>query len=73
MTLASLEPHWRTLAGAAVGASGGALYAYFVGCHDGTCAITSSVWTAGLFFGFTGAVVGMPGPRKDPPRGSDPA
>ena len=64
---ARLGAHWRTALGAAVGAAGGALYAHFVGCHTGTCAITSSVWTAGAFFGVTGAIVGMPGPRKDAP------
>lgn len=56
--------HWRTALGAALGAAGGALYAHFVGCHTGTCAITSSVSTAAIFFGVTGAIVGMPGPRK---------
>lgn len=66
--VAALRPHWRTALGALVGATGGALYAHFVGCHTGTCAITSSVWSAGTFFGLTGAVVGMPGPRKEPPR-----
>jgi hypothetical protein len=60
-----LRPHWRTALGAALGATGGALYAHFIGCHTGTCAITSSVWSAGFFFGVTGAVVGMPGPRRD--------
>jgi hypothetical protein len=60
-----LRPHWRTVLGAALGATGGALYAHFIGCQTGTCAITSSVWSAGLFFGITGAIVGMPGPRKD--------
>ncbi len=56
---------WRTLLGAAVGAAGGALYAHYVGCHTGTCLITSSVWTAGAFFGLTGALVAMPGPPRD--------
>ena len=60
--------HWRTALGAAAGAVGGALYAHFVGCRTGTCAITSSVWTAGLFFGVTGALVAMPGPKRDAPR-----
>jgi hypothetical protein len=59
--------HWRTALGAAAGAAGGALYAHFVGCHTGTCLITSSVWTAGLFFGVTGALVAAPGPRRDAP------
>lgn len=60
-----LRPHWRTALGALAGAGGGAAYAYFVGCHTGTCLITSNVWTAAAFFGFTGAVVGMPGPRRE--------
>jgi hypothetical protein len=60
--------HWRTILGATAGASGGALYAHFVGCHTGTCLITSSVWTAGLFFGVTGALVAMPGPKRDSDR-----
>lgn len=59
-----LKPHWRTALGAAVGATGGALYAHFVGCHSGTCMITSNVWTAAVFFGVTGAVVGFPGPSR---------
>ena len=58
--------HWRTALGALLGAAGGAAYAHFIGCHTGTCALTSNVWTAGLFFGFTGALVGAPGPRKSP-------
>jgi hypothetical protein len=61
---ARLRPHWRTGLGALLGGAGGALYAHFVGCHTGTCAITSSVWTAALFFGVTGAVVGLPGPAR---------
>ncbi len=63
-----LRRHWRTALGAAAGAAGGALYAHFIGCHTGTCLITSSVWTAGLFFGFTGAVVALPGPPQPEPR-----
>jgi outer membrane lipoprotein SlyB len=58
-----LARHWRTALGALAGAAGGGLYAHFVGCHTGTCLITSSVWTAALFFGATGALVAMPGPR----------
>jgi len=59
--------HWRTALGASAGAAGGALYAHFIGCHTGACLITSSVWTAALFFGVTGALVAAPGPRKDAP------
>lgn len=59
--------HWRLLAGGALGAAGGAAYAHFIGCHTGTCAITSNVWTAAAFFGFTGSVIAAPGSAQDPP------
>ncbi len=71
MIRALVRRHWRTALGAAAGATGGALYAHFVGCRTGTCLITSSVWTAGAFFGLTGALVAMPGPRRDPPATGD--
>ncbi len=72
MTLSRLRPHWRTLLGALIGGGGGALYAYLIGCQSGTCLLTSNVWTSALFFGFTGAVVGAPGPRegRTPPAGA---
>lgn len=63
--------HWRTALFAALGAIGGALYAHFVGCRTGTCMITSSVSRATIFFGVTGAIVGMPGPRRDAPPGRE--
>lgn len=59
--------HWRTAVGAVVGAAGGAAYAHFIGCHSGTCALTSNVWTAGLFFGVTGAIIGGPGNGRGRP------
>ena len=55
-----LRSNWRTLAGAAAGALGGGLYAHFVGCQAGTCALTSNVWVASLFFGITGAIALTP-------------
>lgn len=64
-----LSGHWRTALGAAAGALGGGLYAHFVGCHTGTCLLTSTVWGAAAFFGVTGAIVAAPGPRREPPRG----
>ncbi|HET9552342.1 MAG TPA: hypothetical protein VFP50_05190 [Anaeromyxobacteraceae bacterium] len=60
-----LGGHRRTLHGAAAGAIGGAAYAHFVGCRTGTCAITSSPLVSALFFGFTGAVIAAPGPRRE--------
>jgi len=68
VTLETIRPHWRTILGAAVGATGGALYAHYVGCNTGSCGITGNPWVAGLFFGFSGAVVSMPGPKKEEPR-----
>lgn len=59
-----LRAHWRTLLGVAVGAALGGGYAYFVGCRTGTCPLTGNVWTAAAFFGFTGGVVGFPGPGR---------
>ncbi len=64
------QAHWRTAAGALLGALAGAAYAYFIGCSSGTCPLTSNVWTAALFFGFTGGVVGIPGPRAERGRGA---
>ncbi len=63
---ALLRRHWRTLLGAAAGAVGGALYAHFIGCRTGTCALTSSPWRAAAFFGLTGAVALWPSsPRRE--------
>jgi len=42
------------LAGIVIGATGGFLYYYFIGCRTGTCPITSSPWLSMLW----GAAVG---------------
>ena len=47
--------HWLKFAGAAVGALGGYLYYYYVGCVSGTCPITSNPWRMTLY----GAVLGL--------------
>jgi hypothetical protein len=65
--------HWRTAAGAGLGAVAGAAYAYFIGCNTGTCPLTSNVGTAALFFGFAGGVVGVPGPPRTREREESPA
>ncbi len=49
-----VRTRWRSILGVAAGASVGAAYAHFIGCHTGTCLITSNIWTAGGF----GAVLG---------------
>ncbi len=66
--------YWTVALGAVVGAAGGAAYAYFIGCKTGTCLLTGDVRIAALFFGVTGAIVGLPAPKKrdaaqpDPPQ-----
>ena len=52
MTL--LKNHWLTLAGVALGALGGYLYYYFVGCNSGTCVITSKPFNSTIY----GALMG---------------
>jgi hypothetical protein len=55
---------WRfTAIAAALGAGVAGAYAYFVGC-DGTCPLTSNVWTASLYGSGVGALVGWPGRRE---------
>lgn len=46
--------HWLKLAGLIVGAAGGYLYYYFVGCGTGTCPITSNPWRITLYGGIMG-------------------
>lgn len=65
--------HWRTALGVLAGASAGALYAHFVGCRTGTCPLTSSPWSAGLYGALVGAVVGWPAARGREPASADPA
>jgi hypothetical protein len=35
---------WKPFLGIVLGALGGFLYYYFIGCQSGTCPITSSSW-----------------------------
>lgn len=44
-----LQKYWVTILGVILGALGGFLYWYFVGCEDGTCAIKSSPWSMTLW------------------------
>jgi hypothetical protein len=46
-----------TLIGIAVGAIGGYLYYYFVGCANGTCMITSSPVNSTLYGSLMGALL----------------
>lgn len=55
----------RAAATAALGAAAGAAYAHFIGCHTGTCPLTSNVWTAGLYGAFVGGIAGWPSRRAE--------
>jgi len=46
-----------TVIGAIVGAIGGYLYYYFVGCASGTCGITSSPVNSTLYFAILGGLI----------------
>jgi hypothetical protein len=46
---------WKTIIGIVIGATGGFLYFYFIGCKSGSCPITGNPYgsiAAGGFFGF---------------------
>lgn len=46
-----------TVIGAILGAIGGFLYYYFVGCASGTCGITSSPVNSTLYFAVFGGLI----------------
>ncbi|HOT64163.1 DUF6132 family protein [Seramator thermalis] len=50
-----LKKYRLTVIGFLVGAVGGYLYYYFVGCSTGTCPITSNPWRMTLY----GSLLGM--------------
>lgn len=49
--------HWLLLAGVIVGALGGYLYWYFIGCNNGTCPITSSPINSSIAGALLGGLV----------------
>lgn len=53
--------------GMVIGAAGGYLYWYFVGCVSGSCAITSSPVNSTLYGGLMGGLLGnvFVTPKKD--------
>jgi hypothetical protein len=65
---------WRPLVGAAVGALGGWLYWYFIGCRSGTCLISSNVWISTGYWGVVGGIALMPwATPRQPASGGDEA
>lgn len=45
---------WKPFAGVMIGATGGFLYYYFIGCSSGSCAITSNPYMSAMMGGFLG-------------------
>jgi hypothetical protein len=50
--------HKSTFIGAAIGAAAGLAYWYFVGCADGTCAITSNPYRSSIYGMIMGIIAG---------------
>lgn len=50
--------HKSTLIGTGIGAIAGLAYWYFVGCADGTCAITSNPYRSAAYGFMMGAIAG---------------
>ncbi|MCF8236039.1 MAG: hypothetical protein K9G67_13775 [Bacteroidales bacterium] len=48
---------WLAIAGLAIGATGGYLYYYFIGCNSGSCAITSNPYMSILWGALLGYLV----------------
>jgi LytS/YehU family sensor histidine kinase len=56
---------WKPFAGVMIGATGGFLYYYFIGCTSGSCAITSSPYMSTMMGGLMGFfLVSSPCGRK---------
>jgi len=53
-----IKKQWITIAGATLGALGGYLYWYFIGCNSGTCPITSSPVNSTLYGVLLGGLLG---------------
>ena len=50
-----IRKHWLKIAGLLVGAIGGYLYYYFIGCGTGSCPITSNPWRMTIY----GSIMGL--------------
>lgn len=53
-----LRKYLPVIIGVAAGAIGGYLYYYFVGCVNGTCAITSNPVVSAVYGGIIGGLLG---------------
>ena len=49
--------HKLTIIGIMIGAIGGYMYYYFVGCSTGSCAITSKPWNSTLYGALMGGLL----------------
>lgn len=61
-----LKKHWLRIVGIIVGAIGGFLYYYFVGCASGTCPITSNPYISVIYGGIMGYLVADMFKKKKP-------
>ena len=52
-----IQKYGLTILGVCIGAVGGYLYYYFIGCSSGTCAITSSPINSSIYGAITGGLL----------------
>ncbi|HBX50855.1 MAG: hypothetical protein A2275_01165 [Bacteroidetes bacterium RIFOXYA12_FULL_35_11] len=67
-----LKKNKLTILGAVVGALGGYLYFYFVGCSSGSCAITSKPLNSTLYGAIMGALLFNMFKKKTEKKNSEP-
>lgn len=53
-----IKKHNKTIVGSLIGAALGYAYYYFIGCSNGTCAITSNPINSSLYGAFMGGLLG---------------
>jgi hypothetical protein len=61
----NLKKKWKPILFTLVGGTAGFLYAYFVGCHSGTCPLTSNKFIATGFFALFGYILSLDSKKKN--------
>ncbi len=61
---------WRVAVFAVAGALVGVAYYQVIGCRNGSCMLTGTLWRSAAYFAAVAAVVGLPGrqEKKEAPK-----